>query len=127
MKIFSIWLSVIFVFWLFFVKIKICVENICIITISLKIQNIMKNEMKYQDGWDGELKSILEYTEDPIVSSDVIGTTVSATFDAGATMTVSENMVKIFAWYDNEWGYSNRYVDVIYYAHYGKMPAWLKK
>jgi glyceraldehyde 3-phosphate dehydrogenase len=74
----------------------------------------------------GELKGILDYTEDPIVSSDVIGTTASSIFDAGATMGIPENMIKVFSWYDNEWGYSNRCIDVVYFAHHGKLPPWLK-
>jgi glyceraldehyde 3-phosphate dehydrogenase len=62
---------------------------------------------------DGELKGVLEYTEDPIVSSDVIGNKASSIFDASATMVVAGNMVKVLSWYDNEWGYSNRVVDLI--------------
>jgi glyceraldehyde 3-phosphate dehydrogenase len=62
---------------------------------------------------EGELKGILEYTEDPIVSSDVVGNKASSIFDASATMVVAGNMVKVLAWYDNEWGYSNRVVDLI--------------
>jgi glyceraldehyde 3-phosphate dehydrogenase len=63
----------------------------------------------------GPLKGILEYTEDPIVSSDVLHSTSSAVFDAQLTMVLGEksNFVKIFAWYDNEWGFSCRMVDFI--------------
>ena len=61
------------------------------------------------------LKGILEYTEDPIVSSDILHSTYSAVFDAQLTMVLGEksNFVKIFAWYDNEWGFSNRMVELI--------------
>jgi glyceraldehyde 3-phosphate dehydrogenase len=61
------------------------------------------------------LKGILDYTEDPIVSSDVLHTTYSAIFDAQATMVMGSksNFVKVLAWYDNEWGFSNRMVDLI--------------
>jgi len=59
------------------------------------------------------LKGILEYTEDPIVSSDIIDNAHSCIFDAKATMVLDNNMVKIIGWYDNEWGYSNRVVDLI--------------
>lgn len=59
------------------------------------------------------LKGILEYTEDPIVSVDVIGNSHSSIFDASATMVIDNNMVKILSWYDNEFGYSNRVVDLI--------------
>jgi glyceraldehyde 3-phosphate dehydrogenase len=55
---------------------------------------------------------ILVYTEDPIVSSDIVGSPASCTFDAGVTMSMG-NVVKVVGWYDNEWGYSNRLVDVV--------------
>ena len=54
----------------------------------------------------------LVYTEDPIVSSDIVGSPASCTFDALSTM-VNGNLVKIIGWYDNEWGYSNRLVDLV--------------
>jgi glyceraldehyde 3-phosphate dehydrogenase len=59
----------------------------------------------------GPLKGILEYTEDPIVSSDVLHSTYSAVFDAQSTMVIEKNFVKILAWYDNEWGFSCRMVE----------------
>ncbi len=64
---------------------------------------------------EGSLKGILNYTEDPIVSSDVMHTTYSSVFDAGLTMVLGNkgNFVKVFSWYDNEWGFSNRMVDFI--------------
>lgn len=61
----------------------------------------------------GKLKGILEYTEDPIVSTDVIGNPHSSVFDALSTMVLGGNMVKVVSWYDNEWGYSYRVVDLI--------------
>ena len=60
---------------------------------------------------EGSLKGILEYTEDPIVSSDIVHNPHSSIFDSLSTMVVGR-MVKVFAWYDNEWGYSNRVVDL---------------
>ena len=62
---------------------------------------------------EGEMKVILEYTDDPIVSVDVVGNPHSSVFDSLATMTIGKNMVKIISWYDNEWGYSNRVVDLL--------------
>ncbi len=62
---------------------------------------------------DGALAGILEYTDDPIVSTDVIGNPHSSIFDAGATHVLGGNLVKVLTWYDNEWGYSNRVVDLI--------------
>jgi glyceraldehyde 3-phosphate dehydrogenase len=62
---------------------------------------------------EGELKSILEYNEDPIVSTDIIGNTHSSIFDSALTYVIDKRMVKVVSWYDNEWGFSNRMVDLI--------------
>ncbi len=62
---------------------------------------------------DGPLKGIMEYTEDPIVSTDIIGNPHSSIFDASGTQVLGGTMVKVMSWYDNEWGYSNRVVDLI--------------
>jgi glyceraldehyde 3-phosphate dehydrogenase len=51
--------------------------------------------------------------EDPIVSQDIVGNPYSAIFDAPLTMVSGDRMVKVFAWYDNEWGFSNRMVDAL--------------
>ncbi|MFI9616144.1 type I glyceraldehyde-3-phosphate dehydrogenase [Streptomyces sp. NPDC052023] len=61
---------------------------------------------------DGDLKGYLAYTEDQIVSSDIVGDPASCTFDSSLTMVQEGNSVKILGWYDNEWGYSNRLVDL---------------
>jgi glyceraldehyde 3-phosphate dehydrogenase (phosphorylating) len=60
-----------------------------------------------------ELMGILKYTEDPIVSTDVISDPHSSIFDSGLTAVIDGTMVKIVTWYDNEWGYSNRCVDIV--------------
>jgi glyceraldehyde 3-phosphate dehydrogenase len=60
----------------------------------------------------GKLADVLEYSEAPIVSSDIVGSPASCTFDAPLTMAMG-NLVKVFGWYDNEWGYSNRMIDLI--------------
>ncbi len=64
----------------------------------------------------GPLAKVLEYTEDPIVSSDIVGSPASCTFDAGLTMVMPSasgiTLVKVQGWYDNEWGYANRLVDL---------------
>jgi len=61
---------------------------------------------------NGALKGILEYTEDPIVSADIVHNPASCIFDSQLTM-ANGNVVKVIGWYDNEWGYSNRTVDLI--------------
>jgi glyceraldehyde 3-phosphate dehydrogenase (phosphorylating) len=60
----------------------------------------------------GKMVKIVEYAEDPIVSTDIVGSPASVTFDSELTMTLG-NMAKVFGWYDNEWGYSNRLVDLV--------------
>jgi glyceraldehyde 3-phosphate dehydrogenase len=65
-----------------------------------------------KDAANGPLKGILEYTEDPIVSVDVIGNPHSSVFDSLATMAIGGNMFKVLSWYDNEFGYSCRMVDM---------------
>jgi glyceraldehyde 3-phosphate dehydrogenase len=61
----------------------------------------------------GPLKGILAYTEDPIVSADIVKNPCSSIVDAQLTAVMQDTMVKVVAWYDNEWGYSNRLVDVV--------------
>jgi glyceraldehyde 3-phosphate dehydrogenase len=60
----------------------------------------------------GELTGILEYSDDPLVSTDIIKSTFSSIFDAGLTSVVDGTQVKVVAWYDNEWGYATRLVDL---------------
>lgn len=61
---------------------------------------------------DGPLKGVLEYTDDPIVSSDIVQDPASSIFDSKMTKVIDGNLVKVLSWYDNEWGYSNRMVDL---------------
>jgi glyceraldehyde 3-phosphate dehydrogenase len=63
---------------------------------------------------EGELKGILRYTEDPIVSSDIVTDPASCIFDASLTNSMG-SLAKVLGWYDNEWGYSNRLVDLLRY------------
>ena len=64
---------------------------------------------------NGELKGILEYCDEPLVSSDFKGNPASAIFDALSTMVIDNNLIKVLAWYDNEWGYSCRLADLVVY------------
>jgi glyceraldehyde 3-phosphate dehydrogenase len=66
----------------------------------------------FKEAAEGPLKGILEYTEDPIVSSDIKGNPHSCIFDALSTIVMQNRMVKIMGWYDNEWGYSCRTADL---------------
>jgi glyceraldehyde 3-phosphate dehydrogenase len=62
---------------------------------------------------EGPLAGILEYNVDPIVSSDVVGNPHSSIFDSALTNVINGNLVKVVSWYDNEWGYSSRVVDLL--------------
>lgn len=66
-----------------------------------------------KDASEKGMKGILEYCEDPIVSSDIIGNPHSSILDALSTNVIQGNLVKVVSWYDNEWGFSNRVVDLI--------------
>jgi glyceraldehyde 3-phosphate dehydrogenase len=76
-------------------------------------RDVTKDEVNaaFKAAAEGSLKGILYYTEDPIVSSDIIGSPASCTFDSSITMAYG-NQVKVFGWYDNEWGYSCRIADL---------------
>ena len=65
---------------------------------------------------EGELKGILGYTEDEVVSTDFLGDANSSIFDAKAGISLNPNFVKLISWYDNEFGYSTRVIDLIVHA-----------
>ncbi len=67
---------------------------------------------------EGELKGILGYTEDAVVSNDFLGDARTSVFDAGAGIALTDKFVKVVSWYDNEWGYSNKVLDLV--AHISK-------
>ncbi|GGE30173.1 MULTISPECIES: type I glyceraldehyde-3-phosphate dehydrogenase [Sphingobacterium] len=70
----------------------------------------IKKAMK--DASEGELKGILGYTEDDVVSTDFLGDARTSIFDAKAGISLNDNFVKVISWYDNEWGYSNKIIDL---------------
>jgi glyceraldehyde 3-phosphate dehydrogenase len=71
----------------------------------------IKKAMK--EAADGPMKGIMGYTEDAVVSTDFVGDARSSIFDADAGISLNANFVKVVSWYDNEWGYSNRVVDLV--------------
>jgi glyceraldehyde-3-phosphate dehydrogenase/erythrose-4-phosphate dehydrogenase len=70
---------------------------------------------------DGKLRGILEYTEEPLVSVDIIGNPHSSIFDALSTIVIEGDLVKVMSWYDNEWGYSSRLAEMV--AQVAKQPV----
>jgi glyceraldehyde 3-phosphate dehydrogenase len=70
------------------------------------------NELFQERADEGTLEGILAYSEEPLVSTDIVGSPYSAVFDAPLTSVVDGTQVKVIAWYDNEWGYSNRLMEL---------------
>jgi glyceraldehyde 3-phosphate dehydrogenase len=84
-------------------------DLVCVLEREATVEEV--NEA-FRTAAEGRLAGILRYTEDPIVSSDVVGDPHSCVFDAPSTMAIG-NLVKVIGWYDNEWGYSNRLVELV--------------
>lgn len=84
-----------------------------VFTLSQDITADQLNDVVYEASQSDRLSSIIEYSTLPVVSTDIIGNPHSSIFDAPFTKVVEGNMVKTLNWYDNEWGYSNRVVDLI--------------
>jgi len=95
---------------------RVPVPNVSITDLTVVLEkNVTKEEVNeaFKKAAEGPLKGILAYTEEPIVSSDVNHTSYSAIVDGLSTMVVGGNLVKVLAWYDNEWGFSCRMVELI--------------
>jgi glyceraldehyde 3-phosphate dehydrogenase len=90
------------------------IDLVCTLKKKVTVEEVNK---AFGDAAHKRLGGILEYCSDPIVSVDIIGNACSAIFDAKSTMVMDGNMVKVVAWYDNEWGYSMRVVDLMLFAH----------
>lgn len=83
--------------------------------VAMLSRDVTVDEVKaaFREASDGSLAGILRYTEDPIVSTDIVGDPASCILDGEFTTVTGGNMVKVFGWYDNEWGYSTRLVDLV--------------
>lgn len=100
------------------IALRVPVPNVSIVDLTaLLSRNVTEEEVNaaFKKAAEGELKGILAYTEEPIVSIDINHDPHSATVDGLSTMVVGGNMVKVLAWYDNEWGYSCRLAEVAEY------------
>jgi len=98
------------------IALRVPVPNVSVVDLTCVLEkNTTKEEVNaaFKKAAKGPLKGILEYTEDPVVSSDFNHNTLSAVFDAETTMVLGGNFVKVLAWYDNEWGFSCRMVELI--------------
>jgi glyceraldehyde 3-phosphate dehydrogenase len=95
---------------------RVPVPDVSVVDLTVKL----KNPATYEDikaamktASEGELKGILGYTEDEVVSDDFKGDARTAIFDAKAGIALNDKFVKVVAWYDNEWGYSNKLIDMV--------------
>lgn len=94
---------------------RVPVADVSVVDLTVRLEkgasyDEIKKAMK--DASEGELKGILGYTEDDVVSQDFIGDSRTSIFDAKAGIALNNNFVKVVSWYDNEWGYSNKLVDL---------------
>ncbi len=95
-------------------RVPVAVGSISDFTFLLKRKvPVEEINQAFKEAASGEMKGILAVTEDPIVSSDIVGRSESAIVDLGLTQVVDGDLVKVFAWYDNEYGYSNRLVEQV--------------
>jgi len=96
------------------IALRVPVPDVSIVDLTASLKKEVTKETvnaAFKKAAETSLKRVLEYTEDPIVSTDVLHSTYSAVFDAQSTMVIDKNFVKVLAWYDNEWGFSCRMVE----------------
>jgi len=98
------------------IALRVPVPNVSVVDLTCLLEkSTTKEEINaaFKKAAEGPLKGILEYTEEPVVSTDFNHSTYSAAFDAQSTMVLGGNFVKVLAWYDNEWGFSCRMTELI--------------
>nr|AAS01412.1 glyceraldehyde 3-phosphate dehydrogenase [Chaetomium globosum]AAT00790.1 glyceraldehyde 3-phosphate dehydrogenase [Chaetomium globosum] len=98
---------------------RVPTSNVSVVDLTCRLQKEASyDEIKaaLKEASEGDLKGILGYTEDEIVSSDLNGNPNSSIFDAKAGISLNKNFVKLVSWYDNEWGYSRRVLDLLAYV-----------
>ena len=104
---------------------RIPTPNVSVVDLTCRLDKpATYDEIKaaMKEAAQGPLKGILGYTEDAVVSTDFLGDTRTSIFDADAGIALNDNFIKVVAWYDNEWGYSNKIIDLICYVA-SKAPA----
>jgi len=97
---------------------RVPTKNVSVVDLTVRLEKgASYDEIKkaVKAAADGPMKGIVEYSEDALVSSDLNGNNASSIFDATAGIALNKNFVKLIAWYDNEWGYSRRVLDLISY------------
>lgn len=103
---------------------RVPTANVSVIDLTVRLEKAATYEeitAAIKKAADGELKGVLAYTNDDIVSTDMLGNNNSSVFDIKAGISLNPNFVKLVSWYDNEWGYSRRVLDLL--AHVAKVDA----
>ena len=98
---------------------RVPVPDVSVVDLTVRLEKPASYEQicgAMKKASQGELKGILGYTEDDVVSQDFLSDARTSIFDAKAGISLNENFVKVVSWYDNEWGYSNKLVDLAHYA-----------
>ena len=99
-------------------SLRVPTPNVSIVDLSCQVQketSVEEVNQVFKAAADGAMKHVLQYNTDPLVSKDFNGNPHSCIFDATLTAVIDKTLVKTYGWYDNEWGYSNRVVDLIEY------------
>lgn len=97
---------------------RVPIPDVSVVDLTVRLKTPATLEQihaKMREYASGELKGILSYTEEAVVSSDFIGNPHTSIYDASAAIALNDQFVKLIAWYDNEWGYSNKVLDLIHY------------
>ncbi len=95
---------------------RVPTPNVSVVDLTCRLEKPASYEQikaAMKSASEGALKGILGYTEDQVVSNDFLGDARTSIFDAGAGISLNDNFVKVVSWYDNEWGYSNKLVDLM--------------
>lgn len=97
---------------------RVPTPNVSVVDLTVKLEKAATYEeicAKMKEAADGELKGVMGYTDEAVVSNDFLGDARTSIFDSGAGIQLGEKFVKLVSWYDNEWGYSNKVVELIEY------------
>ncbi len=96
---------------------RVPVADVSVVDLTVRLEKPATYEQikqAFKDASEGSMKGVVGYTEDDVVSSDFIGDTRTCIFDAKAGIALNDNFVKVVAWYDNEWGYSNKLIELVH-------------
>lgn len=98
-------------------SLRVPVADVSVVDLTVRLEKQASYEeikQAFKDAAAGEMKGVIGYTEEDVVSSDFIGDPRTCIFDAKAGIALNDNFVKVVAWYDNEWGYSNKLIELVH-------------